>query len=381
MHFLEVVLLKINKLLGPVPSVKNRLSLGLLASFGFFGGVKMKKRTFLSMTVLAMTLVLSLASAARGAEGRWDFRLKLTAGPGFLLGGGGDLETLRRDYQDWAGEWDSRGYFTSSTLDWAPIPAHADMRLELLATTGRNLGFSFGIGTAAFSSRGDLRRTYDITQSGYGMFVIDEDASFEHRFDIRLIPLELKAYYFVPLGKGMSLYACAGPGLFLGILDHKYEHHSTYNYDEFNPEPDQDYSRETSYQALVTEEARGTALGLQGGAGWEYRLAPFVSLGIECSFRAANIKNWKGDGELTYVSTERIYREDEGWGPTVTESGTVNEDGALWHFFYRDPYTWEQSPEMFIRTDEPQGEDYLNVRRAGVSLNAFRICIVLQFHL
>lgn len=342
----------------------------------------MKKRAFLSPALLAMIFVMGLTSAARGDEGRWDFRIKLTAGPGFLLGGGGDLETLRRDYQVWADEWDSRGYFASSTLDWEPIPAYSDMRLELLATTGRNLGVSFGVGTMGFSSQGDLRRTYDITQSGLGTIVIDEDASFEHRFDVRAVSLDVSAYLFVPMGRKMSLYAYAGPGLVLGTLEHEYSHQSTYNYSEdYFWEPSWNYAREAMTDAQATEEARGCGLGLQGGTGWTLPISSFISVGLEASFRLANIKNWTGTGELTYENSERIFHETTGWEPATTESGTVNEDGGLWYFFYRDPYTWEQSPEMFIRTDEPQGADYLNVRRAGVSFNAFRICFVLRLHL
>ncbi len=342
------------------------------------------KRHSISAIVLVLSLLTSLAGPARGAAGRWDFRLKLSAGTGRLTNGGGDLETLRRDWQDNSKEWEDNSY-ESSTFDWKRASCLSDLRLELLLASGRHLGFSLGLGALAFSSGGDITYTYDVTDSGWWKFTVDEDRTYNHKFKVRAIPLELNAYFFLPLGGRSSLYAYAGPGLVLGMLDHEYEYFKTIIYTEDHYyEENKDYARESELRVRVTEDARGSALGLQGGIGWELRLSSLVSVGIESSLRLANIINWRGTGRTAYESSERIYREAEGWGPTTTESATEHHEGRLWFFTAWDPfdpYAWDILSGMFIRTDEPQGWTYEDVRGAGINLSAFRICFILQFHL
>lgn len=337
-------------------------------------------RSFILGVVVAVFLLQVLPGPAQAAKPRWKLGFKLSAGTASLPAGGGDLELFRQNYEDWAAEWDMTN-FKDSTLKWDPVSCYSELRFELLFHSGKFFGFSLGCGALAFSSRGDLSLTNDVSQTRGWKFVIDEDRSYRQQIDVKAVPLEFNFYFFVPVWKRISLYAYAGPGIILGKLDHVYEHHDSYKYNEYHLSPADDYARETLYDSRADENARGGAIGFQGGMGALFRLAPFVSLGFESSFRLAQINSWTGTGTLTYESSQRFYRGDEGWGPVTTESGTLTQKGGLWLFYLNSPDGWEWTPEMFIRTDEPQGEDFKNVRRVGVNFNSFRFGFVLRFHL
>ena len=342
----------------------------------------MAKHPSIMKIFLVTVLFAGLAHPVQGAGRRWSFHLKLSAGTGWLPGGGGDLETLRRDLNQKADDHAFASPFTTATWDWQPVSGYSDFRCELLLTSGRHLGLSLGIGSLAFSSQGEWSLFYDIYQSrGYQAFSIKSEDTYQHQFDVKAIPLDLKAYFFLPVGKRLSLYAFAGPEIVFGRFDHKFENRYNSVNKSFYFRPTLGSAREIKSQVRVTEEARGCALGFQGGMGFQLRLAPFVTVGLEASSRLANIKNWKGTGQLIHHSEKRDYSEDEGWSSPTIESGMKNQEGGWWYYIYRDPDWWDETTEIFILTDPPHGKDYIDVRRAGINLNSFRIGFVLMFHL
>src|SRR4030065_720758 len=97
-------------------------------------------------------------------------------------------------------------------------------------------------------------------------------------------------------------------------------------------------------------------------------LMPAPDWSSACSITNMSISRLLSTPRTAYESSERIYREAERWGPTTTESATEHHEGRLWFFTAWDPfdpYAWDILSGMFIRTDEPQGWTYEEVRGAG----------------
>jgi len=345
-----------------------------------------KNENRFGLKALAVALSLALAgagSASYAAGGPVGVRLEFSAGLGLLLNGGGDLQTFGSSSVAFASQF-GREAFQISTFDWKnPSSSFTDWRAEVILTYGRYFGLGFGIGHASLSGGGDYALTFDYYASRYTAFQIDRDWAFHHRFEVSMVPLQLNFYGFLPLER-LTLYAFAGPGIYLGSLTHDYENRSFYRHDEYYWPPENPvfahYAHEIQSQESRAEKATCNRFGFQGGLGVELRVTPQLSFGLESYLRTVSFNDWQGSFTSSFSQTERLYDNTSGWRDGESSSGSAVGQGTLW-IYEIGPYAnyLNEQPEMFLLETEPVGRDYANARKAAINFNAAGFLMTVSY--
>jgi opacity protein-like surface antigen len=295
----------------------------------------MKKRLiFLGIVFL---LILGLSSMSYADDAIKGFTLKLGGGMGSWSGS--DINNFFLDLNMMMGNTagltgaDLTGRFEE--LNYGP-----DFDGEFILELPQN--FAVGIGV------GYLFRTGDST-SELVMFGVYNSVGVQTRFTA--VPITLNGYYNLPLSAKAKFYIKAGVGYYIGKSTYTVRQESTVL--GLSPVWDEEEG-----------DASSSALGFQGGVGFEFSVSENVALFFETMGRYANLKNWKG--------TNR-YSDFLG----ASESESVD-------WYYAEEYDdltrlWYKTVQ--ILDQEPSGSYYRNVRKAEVSYSgvSLRLGIKITF--
>ncbi len=333
----------------------------------------MTKSGLRSLAFVVLTSVgLAWIPAARAAPSPVGVQVKLSGGIGLLFDGAGDLQGFRERCQDFAaGWWDA---YASSTFAWPERSSLPDFRAEVLLTIGPHFGLGFGAGSGRLSTAGDFSLIFDYYDSRWFAIGIKEEYAFQHRLELTVVPLELAAYGFLPLGR-LTLYAFGGPGLYLGTLHHDWETRLLDRHDIYLFEPNGHSAQETQSNETGSEKATASGLGLRGGLGAQVRLSPGVSVGFETAFRWAGLGDWTGTLASVYDSQEREYSDLAGWSILSTVHEVREASGPLWVYAIDDP---DGAPGLRILGNADLSK--VETRRASFDLNGVNFLFTLTFH-
>jgi hypothetical protein len=333
----------------------------------------MKKSILRAVFPIVLGLVLLLVGTGTKAysAGFLSFEIKLSGGAGYLFNGGGDLESSRVGWQNYAIDWADSSYYTQ-TFDWKKVSIAPDFRGEFILKFGNYLGVGFGAGYQSMTSTANISLMFDRTYTyWWGDSKYNDDDVFIKDYKITNIPIFMNIYGYLPL-RNMSLFAYIGPSINIGSLTHT----MTEAYTELWDETSWFYwnqSEHYAYNATQTDTLKCTAFGFQGGLGIQINLSSFLAIGIEAYGRYVNFSNWTGTSNYSWNSKDEFYYEPWGWWLTVNHSGTDNfPQATLYDYDWLWSYTGSNYNVMdtYETGDPPTGSTYSNVHTAAINFNA-----------
>ena len=334
---------------------------------------------------IALLLSAGLALAFPGAaaaqlsdQNRYRASVRISAGAGFALNGGGDLELERLGIANYFADIASLPGYTVSQ-NWKKMSLLPDVEIDFIFNlTDR---FQLGLGTGYIRGNGKGDYSYEYKEDGtasWGSFTYQDKVSYNRDYLLTAIPIRMTVFYSLPLGK-LNLYAFGGGGFYLGNLKHTYSMDETFFYEDFSSVYlDEKY--EVKAAADGTETAKHNTLGFHGGLGLEMKLGRSIGLGLEVFGRFVDFGKWDGELSETDTTRTRAYLEGSGWYSDETDTETYSESGALWYYEYLDPDFGKKYAYMQTFTDEPSGEGVSGIRRAKLNLNAFGIRLTLKIY-
>lgn len=159
---------------------------------------------------------------------------------------------------------------------------------------------------------------------------------------IRAVPATLGISYFIPLGRGLRLYATAGGSYYWVKWTNDLK-------DEWPGRGGESESR----------EANGHGIGVSGGFGFEFNLMPAVAFFLEGSGRYVKAENF--EAEEDYSIRDGSYSLAEHYS------------GKLYYLEYYWPYTNRWYPTQVVEREKPSGSYFRNVREVSIDLSGFSI--------
>ncbi len=272
----------------------------------------MKKLKRLAPAAILFSLLWIAVEGARplaaqddsaGKTHRSRFSLKLTGGLSFP--DTGDINGMIRSYEDATAQITADGQ--SAVLDWKRIKSVYEGTVELqFALTDRvSLGLETGFMRKRFPGTWNIATSYPDVVDGDA--VTDETSSTDRWFNdsFNVAPVVLNCYYFLHRGK-FDYYVKGGIGCYFGRyeLDRRSVTESTEMTDYYEDGTYEDtYEYNTAGLSVDHGLAHAVTVGLQAGAGLEWKLSDKIALGFEGLFRTVDLKNWNGYVDNLYTSS------------------------------------------------------------------------------
>ncbi len=254
-------------------------------------------------------------------DGYKTFNVKLNFGLGYSSDS--NLGAFVNAFEDYAREIADQWVLTKSgDIQWANYGYAGEG--EFIMKFSRRFGL--GVGTGYI-----LKNKNDHVELGPIPFMeggVD--------FRLKVIPLTLSAYYYIPLSRKIEIFVKGGPGYYWSRIDYEL--------------------LLTALGDSVTTKAdiHDRALGFQGGAGIEYKVSNRIALFAEGTGRLVKFSNWEGnETESAPYNTQKsgpVWLVDE----LYTGLSTVNYYTAL-------SYGEKPSDSALIK----------NVRRFSVDISGF----------
>lgn len=305
----------------------------------------------------------------------------LSGGMGYLLDGGGDLESTRMGRENYSADIAAlTGFDTAtSTFNWSKLSFVPNFNVDIFFKFTKNFGIGFGSGFLSASSKGDYSFSLgeENVPEWWGSYDYLGTLERTRDYKITAIPLNLNFYLFLPMD-GMVFSVKAGIGYYLGKLKHE----DIFDYEE-NYEDDSwfylNYKYIWTVQGTTNEEATCNALGFNGSLGLDLQLSPSVFFGLELFGRFVNFKNWEGTYTYSETDTYKDWIEGFGWFPEDVIETNKAGSGTLWHYKSEIDLTGKTYDYMWMETTKPSDPDDSDVRKAAVNLNALGLRLSLKF--
>jgi|GEM_PF-2855385 len=343
------------------------------------------KRSIVSGWLFFILFFLAVSPLARaaGAEVRFPrLSLKLTAGLGFLNGGGGDLETLRTDTQAlWSSLPQIRGF--ESSFDWKGLPATPEMGAEIILNLSPRFALGLGSGYIFGSrSRGAFSYRYSIAQflqgSGYSE---DDQATYIQDYKYKAVPIRANIYVSEEFGR-FTIFGFGGLELVFASIDHDYSMTAALQdkgLSAYAPHTE----RDVDLIVTTRETVKSHALGFRAGLGCEIRIAGPLSLGMEVFGRILRLNGWNGNGTLDSRTRVRDWVDGVGWTNDTTTAATLSPSGKWLYTFDFDPsirylFTMEN---LTLENPNTPYTTYFKSRDAVVDLSGIGVLLSIRYRL
>lgn len=325
--------------------------------------------------VVTPIAVQQLPETPKPSGFKFGLGLKFSGGLSYLLDGAGDLEVLRQGREDYYEAWGAEETYQTS-FDWGRMTFIPDLNVDLIVNLGKYLGIGFGTGFIKASSKGDYSADYDYPHPE-GNYLYDIDYDYARNYRLTAIPIRSNLYFFLPL-KNFSFFGYGGVGVYLGKLTNSYSSMEDYYYE--SPMGSPTYKHEEEYEWNADEESRSTATGFQGGLGFELKIPPVIILGMEFYGRLLNFNDWEGSRSWSWTEHDRYWSAYSGWYRDETDGDSGEYQGYLWVYNDYDSYMDMSYTNMWIRDNEPSGDDYSNANHAAINLNAAGVLFFIRIH-
>jgi hypothetical protein len=336
-----------------------------------------KTRALKKITLfLCVTVLSAFALGAQEKSSGLTLSLKLNGGIGFLLDGGGDLESFRQQMVAYVQALGTQPHYTSQA-NWDKEPTFPALDGELVFQFGRSFGIGIGSGWVNVRSRGTLKYGVAVTQPvGPDTLNIEQDSVASYDYKLTAIPIKLSFYGFLPLGR-LSLVGRAGIGYYFGRLTNAGSGDYTMT-EELLTLTNHDVRGVLTGRDVSSEESKTNAFGFHGGLGLEYRTG-VVAFGLECFGRFAQFSGWSGSFNETDQARIRIWKEGIGWLPDQIMDDAHSVSGKLYYSEKFDSLLNGYYARLEILADKPFGVDIRNSREANINLNAIGFVFSVRF--
>lgn len=315
--------------------------------------------------------VLSLLSLPIYSNVKISF--KLSGGAASI--GGGDLnETIRENHKRFA---DYSNIGISALLDQDELKWMPDFNGELIFHFTPN--FAIGIGTGYLSKTTKGKRM--ISYSDYFWGPLETDISFDANaidsYMLSAIPVTLDMYFFTQLSKSISVFFSGGIGYYFGKCEYEQTSNNTslmeLVYDNFGFE----LGYEFATNGTMSEKVSATAVGFQGGIGFQLNISRNFGVVTEVAGRFVNFKNWEGDYSRNWNWEEAFWDEEEDYYISYSGSEQEAESGKLWSFTSKDDLTNSSYKRIGVRNQKPETSN----KEAEIDLTGYslRVGIVIRF--
>jgi opacity protein-like surface antigen len=300
------------------------------------------------------------------------FSFKLSGGAASLFGG--DLNgTIKENHKRFA---DYNNIGISASLDHDELKWMPEFNGELIFHFTPKFAIGIGVGYLSKTTKGESLIDYYYSYWNYYEEAMSLDASANHSYMLRAVPITLNLYYFAQLSKSISVFFSGGIGYYLGEAEYEESYDASLVeswWDMFYFE-----SRdELTANGTISEKVSATAVGFQGGIGFQFNFSRNFGVLTEITGRFVNFKNWEGDYSHNWSWEEVLWDEETDF--SIFDSGAEQEveSGKLWYFTYEDDLTNNSYKRIGVRTDKPE----TSIREAEINLNGFslRIGIVIRF--
>ncbi len=265
------------------------------------------------------------------------------------------------------------------SLDWEEVKWIPSYKGELLLNLSPFFSIGLGGGYLTKTNPGILSFSYgdswlgDDPLSDYQNVFEDNDIAMDAEHKLTVIPLTFSLYLYVPMGNMADFFITGGAGYYLGKLEATQTYESDYDYQEDYYDSSDTYLF-SYYDRFAVEgtkiyEATCNAIGYHGGAGLDIKFSPNMSLVIEGNYRSVTFSDWEGN-----ATDDWDYYMKWGFSSTyIEDSGTVNEEfeGQLWYYESVDSLEGITMAQIDLFEEEPDSEDYKNIRLAEINLNGF----------
>ena len=319
------------------------------------------------------------AAAQVSEENKFRASIRVSAGAGFSLNGGGDLELERLGIAEYFSDIGTLTGYTV-TQNWKKMSLVPDVEVDFIFNLTDRFQIGLGTGYIRANSKGDY--SYEYVENGtaaWGTYSYSDAVGYNRDYLLTAIPIRLTIFYTLPMSEKLSLYAYAGGAYYLGNLKHTYSMDETFFYEDFSSVYlDEKY--EVTAAANGTETAKNNTLGAHGGLGLELKLFRSMSLGFEVFGRYANFAKWDGSLDETDTTRTRAYLEGSEWYSDVTDTQTYSESGPLWYYKFFDSDFGKNYAYMQTFTEQPTGDNISGVRRAGLNLNTFGLRVTVKIY-
>jgi len=332
--------------------------------------------------ILCLSAVVFFAAMGRAAQDQqaekaWPtVGFKLSGGLGLTWNGGGDLEKYRAGTVDlYKAIGGSEGF--TAHQNWTRMGTIPNFEFDVIFRLSEHWGVGLGTGYLKASSRGDYGSVWE--QAGtesWGTFTQSATTSVAEDYQVTAIPIRLSLYLMFPAGR-WTFYGFAGTGFYLGKFSHSTTSDFSYAYADSSSTL-LDEKQEITDNEVWSESATKNAFGFHGGVGLEFKLAPFLSLGLEAYGRYVNFSGWEGELNATSTIREKQWREDRGWYYDQTSTDAYSVKGRLWHYEFQVSDLGAYYPQMGIWGYTPDESTFRNVRDAAINLNAFGLAASIK---
>ena len=278
--------------------------------------------------ILASILFLCLISKTYGFE----FSLKLAGGLSFI--NPANINHIRQDWEELY-KIDTAEYLNWNFIEGeiGSLKNSIDFEGELVYSLHPRIAISIGTGFILSelnpkNSHFSIEKTINTYEYIYPM-------------KVSAFPIILSGYYIYPLNNKFKVYAKAGAGfIWAKYIDR--EGRKQLDYDKY------------IYYSTQNTKARGTMLS--GALGLRVESEQGINFFIESSFRKTNISNFTGE----------------------SESGST---GTLYFFDEYDSNLEFWQSKFQILTQEPAGDSFRAVKKAGIDLSGFsvKLGIIINF--
>jgi hypothetical protein len=218
-----------------------------------------------------------------------------------------------------------------------------DFQAEIVNYWGSHVGVGLGGGYYRVTSTSGVTGTSP---------AIDPVYSFSSTYTpkISVLPFFINVHYKIQLGPSFGLDIFAGP--VFQVVQFGFRREATSDLD--------------ALEELETFNASDTALGLQGGLSFNWRILRGISLVAEGFYRSSKVSNIKGNWFLN----------------TTTTSGTVTQsDNSYYLWFYEDNQDSVYPRFGFFDSGGPTGGGVSGARKADLNLSGLAAMIGLKFSL
>jgi len=327
------------------------------------------------------------------------------AGPRFDFSLGGGLGNINGDdYNAWVRDTGAyykdldeayagaTGYSDKFTSDWAEMKWLMNLKGDLIYRINSRFGVGLGFEFMSKSNTGVLNEVFKDTNyrvnnsaTTYYLETGTWDYTSDLKDSLRVIPITLSAYGFLPVGRAGEVFAFAGLGYYMGKL--KLEETYTETYDDVdlyytNGGVQYDTRKnQGQYVDVYTQDLTSNGIGFHFGGGFSYSITPMIQVFGEALYRIATLKNWTGS--VTDDWTDEYYYGYQTTGyNNYSDSGSDKFTGTFYRYSYSSAATGKDYTRLGSYEGAPEETDTnTNFVKAVINLNgiAVRLGIRISF--
>ena len=228
--------------------------------------------------------------------------------------------------------------YAYSHSGWFPaFHGGANFGAELLYGVNEHLGLGLGIGY--FRKPSEFKVSFDYGNPANQSIALSATA----------IPVTLNLHYSFRVGRSLKMFFAGGPGYYLTRFNFGFvlDSGNSFGYD---------------YKMEYDFKSGSSALGFQGGVGFEYQIGSRISLSFEVLGRLAKISDFKGD-----------------WTREMTVQGTTTRDQGRDADFYYFEYLVNGTTYSDLFFGEGLPERAIHVRKGAVDLSGFSALVGIKY--